>query len=351
MIGNTIVKSLSPVEEVDLMDLSVDTDHTYIAQGLVTHNTFNFSILYGAGPRRLSAVSGVSEMEAKRMLTTFFQGLPTLKRWIDGVIRQSRKSKRISTIFGRTRPLNMFYDSGDRGLEAHGDRCVPNTHIQGSCADIMKTAMARVHNWIYTNNYQDDIRILLTMHDELVFEIREDMLDFYIPNLNQIMILKDVLQDVFHWPVPLKVDAEYGDSWHCDHDYFEEHPEAQTAPTPEFHRVAPVIVETPVAVESQQVSIVGTAVASPDVPVRSDSTSILPEVWADEFVYVLKARTQSTIHRLNMILTFLQDPGAFMPSEPKAKLILKDSEGNSFLIDDVKINPWKFLSLAQFLGI
>jgi len=129
--GYVAIQSKTAIDSVALMDLTVENDHTYVAQGFITHNTMNFSILYGAGPRRISEATGSSEAEASRMLQSFFAGLPVLKKWIDGVIKQSRRTKIVKTAFGRARPLHVYYDSGDKGMMAHGDRCVPNTHVQG----------------------------------------------------------------------------------------------------------------------------------------------------------------------------------------------------------------------------
>jgi len=187
----------------------------------------NFLTIYGGGSRGLAQQAKISENEAKRILAAFFEGLPTLKKWIDTERMKARKFKLVKTVFGRTRPLDMFYDAGDKASEAHADRCAVNTLVQSAGADIMKTSMVRVYNWIHKNNLQDKVRMLITMHDEIVFEIREDRMSYIIPNIVKIMRLKDVLQGSLKWVIPLTMDVEYGDSWHVDHDYFKEHPEAE----------------------------------------------------------------------------------------------------------------------------
>jgi DNA polymerase I-like protein with 3'-5' exonuclease and polymerase domains len=187
--------------------------------------TVNFLALYLGGPMSLAAQAKISMVEAKRILADYFRGVPNLKKWMDSTIARARKNKFVKTVFGRIRPLAIFYESGDRGQEAHGDRCAVNTLVQGGCADIMKTVMVRVYNWIHTNNLQDDIRVLLTMHDELVFEIKEDKLDLYVPKLTKIMSLTDLLQDSLKWPLPLTVDVKYGDSWRMKKKFYEDFPE------------------------------------------------------------------------------------------------------------------------------
>jgi DNA polymerase I-like protein with 3'-5' exonuclease and polymerase domains len=210
--------------------------------------TFNFQILYGAGARGLAAQAKISENEAKRLLANFFAGLPQLKRWIDTEVKRSKKTKVVKTAFGRMRPLAKFFDSNDFAQIAHGERCVANTLVQGICADIMKTAMVRIHGWIHNNNLQDDLKILLTIHDELIFEMPEEKMPIYVPKIIDIMRLTDILQGLLKWPVPLAMDCEYGDSLHVDHNYLKEHPEAsEVKDHVNFHTSTQVTVSEPVS--------------------------------------------------------------------------------------------------------
>jgi hypothetical protein len=88
-------------------------------------------------------------------------------------------------------------------------------------ADVIKIALWRVYKWIYENNLQDDVKILLPVHDEILFEVREEKMDMIVPELCRIMKIRDVT-DKLKWDVPLEVDAEYGDSFHVDHDFWKE---------------------------------------------------------------------------------------------------------------------------------
>lgn len=206
----------------------------------------NFLSLYGGGSRGLAVQASISEREARKMLTNFYTGLPTLKKWIEREHKRARQTKKVSTVLGRVRPLNFFYDSGDRGIMARGDRCAINTQIQGCGADIMKTAMVRVYNWIHREGLQEDIKILITMHDEIVYEIREDKLMDFVPKLNRIMALEDIFQGKLKWPIPLTLDAEYGDTWYPDNDFFKEHPELRDAGGDvSFHTSSQIVDESP----------------------------------------------------------------------------------------------------------
>ena len=247
--------------------------------------TVNFLVMYGGGSRGLAVQAGISENEAKNALDSFFKGLPVLKRWIDIERAKARKRKYSITAMGRIRPLGMFYDSGDRGQEAHGDRCAVNHEIQGSSADIMKMAMVRVSNWINANNFQDDIRLLITMHDEIVYEILEDKLNIYIPKIYEIMRLTDILQGILKWPVPLEMDVEYGNSWHVDHNFFEEHPELKNSEKKiEFHSVNPIVIDT--TLKDEKPAEVTTPEASPEVPISGPEKVSETEVIIDEKMVV-----------------------------------------------------------------
>jgi DNA polymerase I-like protein with 3'-5' exonuclease and polymerase domains len=185
--------------------------------------TVNFLSMYGGGSQGLSAKAKMSEMEARRTLSAFFAGVPHFKKWRDDVVNMARKEKCARTAFGRIRDLKNNYNSGSKELEAHADRCAPNHSIQGVAADIMKTIMSLLHGWIHRNNLEDDIKMLVTMHDEIVFEISEEMLEMFVPEISKIMMLKDVT-DRLGWPVPLTVDVKYGDSWRVKKKFFEDFP-------------------------------------------------------------------------------------------------------------------------------
>jgi DNA polymerase-1 len=325
--------------------------------------TTNFLVMYGGGPRGLAEQAKLSEKEAKRILTAFFEGLPQLDRWIKRERALARKRKFAQTEFGRIRPLHMFYDSGDRGLEAHADRCATNFKIQGVCADIMKTVMVRVDNWIKANHLEDEIKLLLTMHDELVFEMPADKLEEYIPPINNIMCLKNVLQEEpLKWPVPLTVDAEYGDSWHVTNDFFKEHPELRDSVAPiEFH--APTQVTIPL-VEEVKVEVTAEVSVEQQIDPKPEETPppsttlepvIVPAGTADtdgNLDYIVQRTVPSIVRRLNDIILFLdEEAGCPAYSGPKKTLRLYSKDGSSMLISNVKVSADAFVGLARYFGL
>jgi DNA polymerase-1 len=190
--------------------------------------TLNFHILYGGGAGGFAVRAKIPYETSKKMLINYFREYSQLKRWIDKESKAARERGYSLTALGRRRPLREFYGNSDPKIQAKGDRCAINSVIQGSSADIMKIALFKVWKWIHTNGLENDVRMLAPVHDEIFFEIKEEKLEALVPEICEIMRLRD-LTTRLKWPVPLDVDAEYGDSWHVDHNFWEEHKEAKKA--------------------------------------------------------------------------------------------------------------------------
>lgn len=355
--------------------------------------TVDFLAMYGGGARNLAQQAKISEIEARRVLNSFNAGVPKLRSWMATEIARSRKSKFVKTPFGRTRPLHRYYNSGDKALEAHGDRCVPNTQIQGSSADIMKTVMIRIHIWIHKYNLQDDIRVLITMHDELVFEIKEDKLDIYIPRIAKIMMLEDILQGLLKWPIPLTVEVKVGDSWRVKEKYFDTHPEAKvainelpldfsyadTSALPNRYSIALGETKIPdlgalktdstsvdtlltevIPVETPSVSPTDQMSTSSSNPVQTVPETI-PEIAVpkekftienDIFIYTINKRSRGTVRWMNDILSFLLNEEKKNAYTGQKKILrIKDEDGNSLLVSEFKVPIEPFLFLARFFEL
>jgi DNA polymerase I-like protein with 3'-5' exonuclease and polymerase domains len=347
--------------------------------------TVNFLALYLGGPLTLSRQAKVPLPEAKKILAAFFAGLPRLKKWIDTEIIRARKTKIVKTVFGRTRLLSRFYGSGDKALESHGDRCSINTQVQGAAADIMKAVMSRLRSWIIRNNLQDDVKMLITMHDELVFEIPTEKIEVLVPEIAKIMMLKEVITDQLKWTIPLTVDIKYGDSWRVKNVFFKDFPkikETLNEPLREFVPVKKKVVPVPeketaaMAAEplkqgssepqdteqqSQDVPAGEEKDASnqEEVPAKTQPVEQEPqdvvvdkEVKSNEpFIYELKDRRDVTLRWLNSILSYLLEEANQISEDKRQILKIKDYEGNSLLVDDFRVNVRSFLILAKFHGI
>jgi DNA polymerase I-like protein with 3'-5' exonuclease and polymerase domains/intein/homing endonuclease len=252
---------------------------------------------------------------------------------------------------------------------------------KNTCADIMKTVMVRVSNWINSNNLQDEIKILITMHDELVFEMPADKLNIYVPKLNNLMAFRDALQGILKWPVPLTVEAKYGDSWRAKNNFFKEHPELETVE--EIKYSSPTQVVEPVKVQESELQV---ATAIPDqihvepaqnvsaetsqaVPAKTPTTS--PSVEAplvsseipidqtteivdtpEEFIYRLKSLSNLSVRRLNDILTFLTEEDKRKEYTNPVKILkLRDRDGNVLSVSNIKVREENFTVLARYFGL
>jgi len=347
--------------------------------------TVNFLALYLGGPMTLSAQAKVTVPEAKKILATYFAGVPHLRKWIDTEIIKARKRKFVKTVFGRTRLLNRFYGSGDRGLESHGDRCAINTQIQGTSADIMKAVMSKLYHWIHRNNLQDEIKTLITMHDELVFEIPTEKLELYVPEIAKIMMLKEVITDRLKWTVPLTVDVQYGRTWRTGKDFFADFPGTEARLNEPLMEFAPqekkaesvskeesteqeekpeekVTIETPSVetapqdIETEEKDKKKVQEESPPEVLSEGSIlqNTIPSLSMESegvFIYELKDRRKVTLRWLNDILNYLIEESAQISENNKQTLKIKDHEGNSLLISEFKLNIESFQVLVKFFGI
>lgn len=176
--------------------------------------TINFAILYGASAKKIAAQAEISEKEAEEILNQYRSSVPLVMAWIENQHRIVEQLGGITTHFGRFRPIKEIYaDNMKEKSKAY--RLAQNSPIQGACADIMKLMMVRLDREIQKRGYQDDIHILLTVHDELVLELREDKLPELVQFITETLTMgPDYLQkNLPDWKVPIEVGGDIGDSW------------------------------------------------------------------------------------------------------------------------------------------
>ncbi|MDP2631728.1 MAG: DNA polymerase I [Candidatus Uhrbacteria bacterium] len=164
----------------------------------------NFGILYGMGQRNLARSTGMSEGEAKNFIDRYFDVHPGIQAYIDEMKLKAHSDEYVETLFGRKRFLPDI-NSGVQMLVAASERMAMNMPIQGTQADLLKMAMIQVDDWIQAHDY--DVKMLLQVHDELVFEIAELDLDKVVGPIREIMV------NVYQFEVPLLVDIEVGKNW------------------------------------------------------------------------------------------------------------------------------------------
>lgn len=164
----------------------------------------NFGIIYGQTAFGLSQATGMSRGEAQAFIDAYYRRYPRIRGFRDHCIAEARERGFVQTILGRRRPIENLA-SRNAGLRAQAERFAVNTVIQGSAADLIKTAMNRLHRRIRDERLP--LRMLLQVHDELVCEApRGDA-----PAMAD--VLRAVMSGALPLRVPLKVDVACGDNW------------------------------------------------------------------------------------------------------------------------------------------
>ena len=164
----------------------------------------NFGIIYGMSPFGLSKNIGISQKMAKTYIDSYFSRYKGVKQFIEHTIAETRNTKQTSTLLGRIRLLPDI-DSKNRNLRQFAERIAINTPIQGTAADLIKLAMIKVDDRFRKQGLKS--AMLLTVHDELIFEVPSDELDHVKKHVKKIM------EGIWDLAVPLKVNLAWGENW------------------------------------------------------------------------------------------------------------------------------------------
>jgi len=164
----------------------------------------NFGIIYGQGPHGLSQAAGISFYQAKEFIERYFSIYPRVKKLMEKSIKEAQKNSYSSTMLGRKRPLHNI-NSKQGNIRKAAERMAINTPIQGTAADIIKLAMIEVNEKI--KDKEKDIKLLLQIHDELIFTVKKDKVSYYRP------ILKKAMTEVIKLKVPILVQDNIGNNW------------------------------------------------------------------------------------------------------------------------------------------
>jgi DNA polymerase I-like protein with 3'-5' exonuclease and polymerase domains len=212
-----IVLQVLPAESGQCVDLSVSKKHVYVVNGILTHNTANFALLYGGGPKSIIRATGCNEVEARRRKQAFDKAVPTFAKWIKQQHAAVKINLGVWTAFGRWL-LIPDANSQEGEIRAACERHSVNFQIQGAGADIMKIAMVLLHKAFHNkgwlrNGGDDSVRMLLTVHDEIVFEIKHERVVEVIPLIVEIMEGPWKRPKNPPWKVPLVVEPLVGFNW------------------------------------------------------------------------------------------------------------------------------------------
>ncbi len=164
----------------------------------------NFGIIYGQGAFTLAQQLNKSRSEAKELIDNYYKNFPKLKQYIANQVDFARDNGYVETILNRRRYLKNI-NSHNAIVRSGDERNAVNAPIQGSAADIIKIAMIHIHKFLTEGNYKT--KMLLQVHDELVFDMHNEELDQLKP------IIKQKMESAFKLSVPLTVDLGEGKNW------------------------------------------------------------------------------------------------------------------------------------------
>ena len=168
----------------------------------------NFGIIYGQGAFALSQSLGISQKDAKSFIDGYFERYGSIRAFMDKIIKQAKKDGYATTILGRRRPIDGL-DSSNGNIRSSAERMAFNTTLQGSAADLIKLAMVNIQKKIDTENLP--VKMILQIHDELVFELPEKTVD------ENTVWIKHEMENAMALSVRMKVDTGYGKSWYTGH--------------------------------------------------------------------------------------------------------------------------------------
>lgn len=212
------LRLLSHIAHVDKMieafnnneDIHKETAEEIFGHENITDNerriakAVNFGIIYGISGFGLSENIGVSTKEARMFIDNYLNSYPGIKEYMEKTIDTAKRDGYVKTMMGRIRTIPEINNTNYL-IRTGGERIALNTPIQGTSADIIKKAMVNISRRFKAENIKS--KMILQVHDELIFDCLKDELDKVIE------IAKYEMENVVKLSVPLKVDFEYGDNW------------------------------------------------------------------------------------------------------------------------------------------
>jgi len=164
----------------------------------------NFGIIYGLSPFGLAQQLGIDQKEAAKFIAAYFARYPAVRQYLDNCLEEVRRTGFTTTLLGRRRPIPEI-TSPVANLRGLAERTALNTPLQGTAADLIKLAMIAIHHQLAAQNFRT--RMILQVHDELLFEAPPDELDRLRP------LVRAAMEQVHTLLVPLVVDLKAGPNW------------------------------------------------------------------------------------------------------------------------------------------
>jgi DNA polymerase-1 len=181
-----------------------------VARNLVTADmrrvakAINFGIIYGMGSQRLSEELGIDHKAAKNYIDAYYNRYQGVARYKEEMITMAREKGYVTTLFNRRRYLPDIHHAQQR-IRAEAERMAINTPIQGTAADLIKKAMINIHSRLKRENLRS--RMILQVHDELLFEVPKSEVDHVR------FMVQEEMEGVHPLDVPLTVDIKMGNNW------------------------------------------------------------------------------------------------------------------------------------------
>ncbi len=211
----------SMAEDEKLIEIFIKGEDVHKATAAAIHNIpldevtkelrfaakeINFGVLYGMGPYGLSSRTGITQTEAKDFIAKYFEQFAGVKKYVEKTIEFAKKHGYVETLFGRRRYIPEIHSSNYQ-LRSAGERMAVNMPLQGTQADLIKKAMIDVSAYCTKNYSPVEVKMLLQVHDELVFEVDEKLVDILVPKI------KSLMSDVIKLKVPIEVNVGTGQNW------------------------------------------------------------------------------------------------------------------------------------------
>lgn len=164
----------------------------------------NFGLIYGMGEKRLAEEVGIERKEAKGYYKGFFNASPRIKPYFEEELEKANENLYIETFFGRKISAKDL-TANNSFIRSHAEKSAKNARIQGTAAEIMKYVMVKIFKLILTEKYDADM--LIQVHDELVFEVKEEIADEFA------LVIKDIMENSVQLSVPLVAEYKIDDYW------------------------------------------------------------------------------------------------------------------------------------------
>jgi DNA polymerase-1 len=164
----------------------------------------NFGIIYGMTAHRLARDFKILQKAAQAFIDDYFAAHPGVKRWIDQTLRFATDTGYVLTMLKRRRYVPNI-TSRNKSLHMEAQRIAINTPIQGTSADMIKQAMIRIHHDLQQSNFRT--RMIMQVHDELIFDAPHDEID------RVSALIKQHMENALTFDVPIRVDVKWGNNW------------------------------------------------------------------------------------------------------------------------------------------